>query len=178
LSPGWSWSVVRVDLVFSSSVIVSTMDIEYESTTDPESLIPIWCKATIPPKIGEPSPLTQARGWPWRAFACDWVWDDDNGDFTDVSHGGIYLPLNDGVTHRVEDMHAFPLRPIWLGIIGDSVLFGALVLGLHRLMYSARCFSRRRCGLCAKCGYDMRSSFGACPECGTQERSSDGGTHC
>ena len=56
--------------------------------------------------------------------------------------------------------------PYWLMLIGFSV---APLLAAIRLLLRDR---RRRRGLCARCGYDLRASKIRCPECGTPIRPS------
>src|SRR5262245_14877081 len=50
--------------------------------------------------------------------------------------------------------------PLWM----PALAFGSFLgLCIHRP-------SRRRLGLCHRCGYDLRGSPGACPECGHERR--------
>jgi len=66
-------------------------------------------------------------------------------------------------------MRAFlPLRPIWWGLIADSLLFAVvLALALYALV-AVRAIVRRRRGRCARCGFPVQS--GRCPECGDVEK--------
>lgn len=50
--------------------------------------------------------------------------------------------------------------PCWIALVGFSVLPSLASLRVLR--------PRRRCsrGLCTRCGYDLRASWGRCPECG------------
>ena len=56
------------------------------------------------------------------------------------------------------------LIPLWMPTLGFAV--GLLALSPLRRR------RRRKRGLCAKCGYDLRGSKDRCPECGTQFGSS------
>jgi hypothetical protein len=68
------------------------------------------------------------------------------------------------------------LRPIWPGLLIDSLLFGTLAgLIFTSLAWPRRLIretSRMRNGFCLKCGYDLRFDFVAgCPECGWRRSS-------
>jgi hypothetical protein len=59
-----------------------------------------------------------------------------------------------------------PLIPLWPGFLLNALIWGFPVL-LVPLVKSLRRARRRRGGLCARCGYDLRSgSLSVCPECG------------
>ncbi len=60
---------------------------------------------------------------------------------------------------------ALPLRPIWGGLLVDSMLFGALI-GSPWWVASVVRRRRRKKGLCVWCGYDVKGLRGKCPECG------------
>jgi hypothetical protein len=80
---------------------------------------------------------------------------------------GVALP---GPTRQsVLTFRALPYRPVWLGLVVDTVvyagLWGLLVVGGRGLLRRAR-IGRGRCPLCA---YELGPSGGTgagCPECG------------
>lgn len=61
-----------------------------------------------------------------------------------------------------------PIRPVWVGLVGNTLVHGALLwLGLAGVK-RYRHFRRNRTGRCPCCAYDMRGLEGACPECGNE----------
>lgn len=106
-------------------------------------------------------------GWPLRCLKGDIIgiyWDDaETRGFWVLAEKYIIV---EGVTARSAGPIMIPLRPIWIGIIGNSLLyaFGLLLLisGSRALL---RC-RRRRSGGCVKCGYPTGPSA-VCSECGT-----------
>ncbi len=72
---------------------------------------------------------------------------------------------------RVPHPAVIPLRPIWSGLLVDSLVYGAAVwvmwLGLSRPRRFVREVGRMKQGRCMACGYDLNFRFeDGCPECG------------
>jgi hypothetical protein len=71
-----------------------------------------------------------------------------------------------------------PTRPIWLGLVVDSVLFAAAWWAIWLVLTVPRRFvrevGRMRRGACVQCGYDLGFDFiRGCPECGWRRGPSD-----
>ncbi len=67
----------------------------------------------------------------------------------------------------VETAWGLPLRPIWPGLVVNTVIYAAFLWAPPRLPFALRRFVRVRRGLCPACGYDLRhAEHQACPECG------------
>lgn len=66
---------------------------------------------------------------------------------------------------------ALPLVPCWPGAFLDSAIFMAVALAWPTYK-DLRCWSRRRRGRCARCGYHLGQGGQVCPECGTAIRDS------
>jgi hypothetical protein len=65
--------------------------------------------------------------------------------------------------------HAFPYRPLWPGLLANTLLYGLAAYGLGKIPSTTLRLRTRNLGLCPKCRYD-RSGLTAqtkCPECGT-----------
>lgn len=58
----------------------------------------------------------------------------------------------------------------WLTLSCPLIVFLLAILALTDAHKAER---RRRLGLCAECGYDLRASPSRCPECGTVTGGSD-----
>ncbi len=57
-------------------------------------------------------------------------------------------------------------RPIWPGLLGNTLFYALLVLTPFALLRWRRLRRRARRGLCVACGYELGEGIGACPECG------------
>ena len=78
----------------------------------------------------------------------------ENGQFTNDYFGGGLLPL----------------RPIFPGVIINTLFYAAIWFGVFFGVAALRRFIRKKRGRCVKCSYDLRSGFAGeergCPECG------------
>jgi len=97
------------------------------------------------------------RGWP---FPCV--------EGSTWSAGAMNAPIEqtmlviDGGTRG----YKFPYRPLWLGLLGNAVFWGAFMLVLRMLPPWTESFLRRRRGLRPRCAYPLHGAR-RCPECGT-----------
>ena len=74
------------------------------------------------------------------------------------------------VTRSIEGRpieRALPYRPLWLGLIANTVFYGFTLYLLARMARKLRDLLRLRRGLCPKCAYPMGES-GVCTECGRE----------
>jgi hypothetical protein len=104
-----------------------------------------------------------ARGWPWLAFWCELDHGRKPGTACSVK-GGIQLPTKG---RGVGDVRCIPLRPLWDGVVLNTLVYsaawGALLIGVP----AGRRTIRRSRGRCPRCAYDLLGEFTAgCPECG------------
>ncbi len=113
--------------------------------------------------------IQDARGWPFLACWCE-LQDDDNPAPFGLIEGGIALepsvPPPGG--DPFETFRALPYRPIWRGLVLDTVTFAvAWPLLLFAPGFVRRELRRRR-GLCLHCAYPRvgLAQGTPCPECG------------
>jgi hypothetical protein len=71
-----------------------------------------------------------------------------------------------------------PMRPIWRGLVINTLVFAGLIALMHRLavwpLRLSREVARVRSGRCVECGYDLGYDYlNGCPECGWR-RSDEG----
>lgn len=104
-------------------------------------------------------------GWPLKALTCSIHWKTQvrNADIIYRVEGGVQLPRD-----REFQPRAFPLTPIWTGLIADSAAFALAWLALFTAAGRLREARRRRAGCCVHCGYPRtgRPDGSRCPECG------------
>jgi hypothetical protein len=113
-------------------------------------------------------------GWPMYALAGERIFEcqarSGNIISTRVEWGIASEPQARVVSNRA---CLFPLRPVWPGFVVNAVLYAAILYLCWTLLMllplTLRRRRRLRCGLCPKCGYDLRqrpSDSSVCPECG------------
>lgn len=107
--------------------------------------------------------IDHARGFP---ALCLWheIRIDDGGIATPggwVVSGGGSSPAD------VLELHAVAWRPIWDGLVVNTIFYGLLLFGIVGFFRAARRDRRMRRGWCPACSYDLRLDFsGGCTECG------------
>ena len=119
-----------------------------------------------------------AFGWPFPALKYKYQWHTHPVGFSgrlrwfSSMHGGFMFAApapNDASFAWREAMHALPYRPVVLGLLVNTLFYGAAVMAVHGGATWLRRRGRRRRGLCAWCGYDLcghDATTVRCPECG------------
>ena len=124
--------------------------------------------------------VDDSRGWPMLSLACRIHTMSDTADCYAVNvEGGIGIAnIRDpatitparGVLPREPDFYyaiVLPCRPIWSGVIINTLIYAAVLWLLLRGLPAVRRAARAFNGRCIHCGYDLRGCGGAvCPECG------------
>ncbi|UYV13855.1 MAG: hypothetical protein NCW75_06095 [Phycisphaera sp.] len=77
------------------------------------------------------------------------------------------------VTYRGREW-GIPLLPRWSGLVGNTVVYAATLLGVVLAIRGLRFSRRRHQNRCIACGYDLAGGNGMCPECGTLDPKANG----
>ncbi len=101
-----------------------------------------------------------AYGLPFRSLVATAITDEWMPGVHDTTPDTIWLSSG-----------YLPLRPIWPGLVANSVVWGAVAW----LLYFAFCAHlkqrRRKRGLCPNCRYDLKGAISeVCPECGQEHQ--------
>lgn len=94
--------------------------------------------------------------WSGYPFKCALGWSDRDG-------GRAWLVEWTQVRHRTI---VTPLRPMWAGLLGNTLVYAALVLAPWSGVRLVRTRRRRARGRCVACGYELGEGVAVCPECG------------
>ncbi len=117
-----------------------------------------------------------AAGWPWKAYRGWRIWPAPPRPPGQRRRCGTMMPRIDpeyahcaAVPARVGSFRyeaLVPLRPIWYGLLADSVFYGFLIWVTVRMIVALRARNRVRRGMCPRCRYPIGiSPF--CTECGS-----------
>lgn len=113
-------------------------------------------------------------GWPFLTLENSTGYRDGAGPLADY-WGQRTLVFPDRVrpawTFRMGREYAtyIPTRPMWMGIVFNTIIYATLVGSSILLLGHLRRVRRRRRVLCVRCGYPV-SGIAMCPECGTPVR--------
>jgi hypothetical protein len=173
--------------VQASSTYASSFGSNAGSGGNPELLVPGWTTLAAPARPMEAGLANReerqidARGWPMVALMSEIdTLATGTANSTSVPPANSYKTLgtrvgsNSFAITTPSTNHApipIPLRPIWIGLIGDTLLFATVWLTLWSTLVIPRRFIREvarfRRGACIQCGYDLGYDFiQGCPECG------------
>jgi hypothetical protein len=119
-------------------------------------------------RLGERFPNVQSikdTGWPFLAFHTEFEQREDLPQPRIDLHGAVLIPA--GTVPFVSRSFGLPFRPIWTGLLGDTLAYATVWAAAAIGARAWRHTRRRRRGFCPACGYDLRYNIAAgCPECG------------
>lgn len=106
--------------------------------------------------------ILDARGWPCVSMVCQQV----------LTPKGVSSHVLAGI--ELEDTlnswnlpYALPLRPIWSGLLINTLFYGAIWVVIFLGLLSTRRAIRKKLGICPKCAYNLLGELQkGCPECG------------
>jgi len=155
-----------------------------DTEVSPRGLCPRWSGTGQPSNDFETeAPHTDVRfvlanGWPlpsvWCEFKTPGGVSPNAGGFypywitvTGIE-GGVQVSLPPRIVTGLFGVpRVLPLRPIWSGVAGNTILYAAILWLLIPGPFALRRLIRRRRGLCPACGYDLKhAEHENCPECG------------
>lgn len=158
VDPPRTWIVRRWEAPGALRVLSQRGDSPFlaEPSREPERILPEWtgyAKALPAYDAGDAvceSRLADARGWPWLA-----LYAETNRAMTpDPEIRGAFTVAG----------NAFPVRPLWTGILLNTLAYGAFVFVLTS-PWSLRRVHRLWHERCTRCGYPIGSAT-RCTECG------------
>jgi hypothetical protein len=113
-------------------------------------------------------------GWPMTAFSGDRLHADGlrvlraPPQLAGALAAPAWLHPRGAIGYLLDGERMVPLRPLWMGLGVNAVLYGAALWCVARAGRGVRAWDRRRRGACGGCGYDLRGIASTlCPECGT-----------
>lgn len=162
--PGYRTIHIRADgNIIMSATISLTNAMTAEAWT---SRAPWWSRFREREwRLDESAFLEKAYGWPCRALGL--VWKGPARQWGTNILTGAWPPGGMPGGPAAGPVLAFPLTPLWRGLIADVVVWAGvwvLLVAGSRALVRAR---RRRRGACEQCGYSLQSlESERCPECG------------
>jgi hypothetical protein len=106
-------------------------------------------------------------GWPFLSFGGGWQ-ESTYANRVSTWEARYLIRKNESATGR-ERAVGLPYWPLWWGIVGDVLVFGALTLVLDAVRRLVLRRFRHAQGNCRTCGYSLHAlTTGICPECGTR----------
>lgn len=140
-------TLTRSTIYIFSAGIGETQDRKVQSI---EAAAPEWVPASVARVLNshvDGIAFVEAHGWPLRAS---------------MSHG--WAPRL-----AIRNATALPTRPLWAGLISNSVFWGVACLSIWSAGTALRSGFLRLQGRCRECGYALDGLPSArCPECGAQ----------
>ncbi len=105
-----------------------------------------------------------AFGWPMRALRMQWIRSGPTATTLKLTDG---WPIDGKSTAPTPGARALPIRPIWTGLMVDTLVLAACIaMPLAALRWVRRRWRMAR-SRCVRCGYDLRGNLNRpCPECG------------
>lgn len=138
-----------------------------------EQVVPAWVNAQYPDSTllqGERlRRIHVACGWP-APMLCGEVELDRWGAITPTDD---FIPTGAAAAAGAMPIYGYqlrgvPLRPIWHGVLVNSIVFALLAWAVIAAAFWARRAWRARHNICVRCTYDLRGGpHAVCPECGT-----------
>jgi hypothetical protein len=120
----------------------------------PSSRLPDW--ARVPSKIGHRA-TTYIAGFPFTSY----IGYEEAHDFVVECHGVVHI-----YWWSVGEV-CMPLKVLWIGMIANGAVMGALMWGLTYVFRHGRRAWRRYHNRCENCGYDLTGLQNrVCSECG------------
>jgi hypothetical protein len=111
--------------------------------------------------------LERATGWPWLCMhgAVLQLTKDSAGTFR--ARGSVVIRAYKWSFAMEDVSRIIPLRPIWSGIVLNTIVYAFMRFGIVWFAGASRKASRISRGACGACGYKLRYEFEKnCPECG------------
>ncbi|MEM0982500.1 MAG: hypothetical protein AAGI17_00975 [Planctomycetota bacterium] len=135
---------------------------------------PGWNQFSTPLSSWEPaSAASEARGFPTLALWC--ALDSDSTAWERFAKDGA-IPLPGRVAGRSGADWALPYRPIWSGLLTNTLFYAACWFGLTSSVNSLRRYRRFKRGRCPRCFYDLAFDYrNGCPECAWRRGPKKGG---